>query len=212
MIYHCRSGIIGSRRPQTSPQRSYRSNYKQVRPLHRGHSMLLWMLLRTARESTKWQSACRCCKGKDRKEPSGWGLLYLAQFMSGSEDGEPRRFLTGVPHIRGTQCRKGRRTNEGRQLRAAGQEEQGRLSQRRQKPRWNNVKTQTTKHQLHSLQTSDPQSLEVQSDFLASSPLFFWHCSPLEQSVSCVYETEMNAPMDTFLEMCHHSDIFGFQS
>lgn len=63
------------------------------------------------------------------------GLLYQAQFMRGSGDGEPRRFLAGVSHIQGTQCRKGRRTKERRQLRAAGQEEQGRLSQRRQKPR-----------------------------------------------------------------------------
>lgn len=139
------------------------------------------------------------CKGRDRKEPSGSGPP-----IPGPVHEWFRRFLTGVSHIRGTQCRKGRRTKEGRQVRAADQEEQGRLSQRRQKPRWNNVKDIQTTKQLHSLQTSDPQSLEVQSDSPASSPPFFWHCSPLEQSVSCVYETEMNAPMDTFLEMCHH--------
>lgn len=42
------------------------------------------------------------CKRRDRKEPSAEGLLYLAQFMNGSGDGEPRRLLTGVSHIRGT--------------------------------------------------------------------------------------------------------------
>lgn len=141
--------------------------HKQVRPLHRSHNTL-----HTTRESTKTAERLhRACKGRDRQEHSEGGPPTPAAFISGSGDGSPRKFPTGLSHIWGTQYRKGRRPAKSNWSGRPGLD-QVREGKTGMKPKLWTLKTDKPKRQTAAVRPTDTQSLSS-ARLPAFQPPFF---------------------------------------